>query len=115
MDAKPATLKVIYTPRALRELDENWDWNVEHNGFDQARAYRKFLTGHIDALSANHNEGRTVTPRRDLRFISMTWPKATHSHIAVYQVDLDAATVTVAHVFHSRQNWEQKVKKEKHR
>jgi len=113
--AEPAPLSVIYSPAALNELEENWDWNVEHNGIDQARAYRRFLTDEINALSVKYDDGRRVSTRPDLRFVTMFWSTGGHGHVAVYKVDHGTGTVIVAHVFHTRQNWEEKMKREKRR
>lgn len=112
MDAKSPALAVIYSPTALDELDEIWDWNLEHNGFNQAQAYRQFLLENINSLAVQHNSGRTVATRSDLRFILMKWSTSGYGHVAVYQVDAGAATVTIAHVFHTSQNWRQKLKQE---
>ena len=106
MDAKPPTLRVIYAPTALYELDEIWNWNLDANGIGQAKAYVTFLRGHMDALSVDYAGGKTVSVRPDLQFITMRWRKGGHGHIAVYQIDLREQTLTIAHVFHTRKNWE---------
>lgn len=110
--AKTQQLAIVFSRVALRELNEIWDWNVERNGQQQASAYIDFLRQHISALAKGYERGRAVSTRPDLRFISIQWPKAKHKHIAVYHIDLQAQQVIIAHVFHSRQNWEQTLEEE---
>lgn len=113
MDAEPQPLELIYAPVALREIDEIWDWNLENNGYEQAQAYVAFLRDRISSLVTEHQSHVALIGRPDLRFMVMKWSAGGHSHIAVYKVNLDRGTVTIAHVFHTRQNWKQALKKEK--
>ena len=113
MGRKPQALRVIFSPTALKELNEIWEWNLDKNGFNQAKAYLAFLRGHFDALRTEYPHGRTVSTRPDLQFVTMRWSQGGHGHIAVYQIDSASGVLTIAHVFHTRQNWEQTLKRER--
>ena len=49
---------VDYTPEALANLDEIWDWNAERYGNVHADTYLEFLRNRTDRLSADHASGR---------------------------------------------------------
>jgi plasmid stabilization system protein ParE len=111
MDAKPQPLRIVYAPSALAELDEIWNWNLERNGFNQAQAYLTFLRSEVDALGTDYERGREVSTRPELRYVTLRWSGRGHGHVVVYQIDLPRNRVIVAHVFHTRQNWEQHLKR----
>jgi plasmid stabilization system protein ParE len=107
---KRPTLTVVYAATALKELDEIWDWNDEHYSSDHADKYIEFLERHIDALSTDHRQGKQVGSRPELSYILIRRKSKGHGHIAVYSVD--KTQVNVFHVFHSAQDWQNKLPEE---
>jgi plasmid stabilization system protein ParE len=53
-------MTVDYTPEALANLDEIWDWNAEHYGWFHADSYVEFLRIRTDRLSTEHPGGKPV-------------------------------------------------------
>src|SRR5579863_7129120 len=107
---KPPALTVVYAAKALKELDEIWDWNNKHYSSDHADEYIEFLERYIDALSTDHRRGKQVSVRPALTYILIRRKSKGHGHIAVYSVD--EARVNVLHVFHTAQDWQAKLKEE---
>lgn len=107
---KRPTLTVVYAAKALKELDEIWDWNDERHGSDHADQYVEFLERQIDALSSDHRLGKQVGFRPELSYILIRRKSKGHGHIAVYGVD--EMRVNVLHVFHTAQDWQSKLKEE---
>ena len=104
-------MTVVYAAKALKELDEIWDWNQQHYGSEHADQYIEFLERHIDALSTDHPRGKQVGSRPELSYILIRRKSGGHGHIAVYGVD--ETQVNVLHVFHSAQDWQTKLIEEK--
>ncbi len=101
-------MKVIYARAAVSELDEIWMWNLEHHGLTQAQAYITFIQDQIESLSDHPFIGPALSTRSDLRYLVMKWNSAGHGHVAVYTIDQDDENIIIAHVFHTRQNWQKK-------
>lgn len=97
-------MPVIYAPAALEELDAVWDWNEKHYGRSRAADYVDFLERRIDALSENHQRGRTVESRPEYRYILIRRKAQGHGHVAVYRCD--DKEIHVLHVFHTAQDWQ---------
>jgi len=104
---KRPTLTVVYAAKALKELDEIWDWNRRHYSSDHADQYIEFLQRHIDALCTDHRHGKQVGSRPDLSYILIRRKSKGHGHLAVYSAD--ETQVNVLHVFHSAQDWQNKL------
>ena len=100
-------LPVIYSDEALTEINEIADWNEETYNRAHARSYIRFLERHIDALSKDFARGKPIVNRPDLRYIRIQKKSKAHGHVAVYIFD-DRA-VTVVHVFHTSQDWENRL------
>ncbi len=109
MGGNPKPLTVIYSPTALRDLDEIWEWNSHQYGPNRANGYIRFLTDQISKISENSDLGRPVNTRPDLRFLTMKIRPRGHGHVAVFRVDNSLETVVIAHIFHTRQNWEDSI------
>ena len=113
MEAKSSPLEIVYSLDALAELEEIWEWNAEHNGVHQAHAYRLFLKEQIEKLKLEPKLGGMVQDRDDLRYLLMMWSSKGYGHLAVYHLDEKARTITIAHIFHTSQNWPSKLGKRK--
>jgi len=103
-------LPVIYANNAIRELEVIADWNEKTYSRAHAKSYIAFLEQHIDALAKNHAKGRPVSSRPDLRYIEIRRKTGGYSHFAIYSVGDQA--VNLLHVFHSSQDWENKLAEE---
>jgi len=104
MESAPR-LTVAYSPVALAELEEIWEWNIERQCARQAREYRRFLLAEINELGASFDLGRLVTSRPYLRFVTIRWRTGGHGQVVVYRVGKEAAVVTIAYIFHTRKDW----------
>jgi plasmid stabilization system protein ParE len=100
-------VKVVITPQAEMDLAEIWEWNAQDRGVRHADRYLVFLKKAIYALSNPLVKGRSVPARQDLSFIIIKRRAKGHGHIAVYSVQ--GNEVIVAHVFHTSQDWENKL------
>lgn len=100
-------LTVIYSATALGDLDEIWDWNAKTHGPGHAAQYIEFLEQHINALSRDYGTGQVVSARPDLRYLIIRRKNRGHGHVAVYR--FDDHTVSILHVFHTAQDWRNKV------
>ena len=69
MARKALKLKVVITPRALRDLEGIWDYNAEHRGVPQADAWDAFLRAKIRRLAVGYGKGRPVEYFPDLKHI----------------------------------------------
>jgi plasmid stabilization system protein ParE len=105
-----ARLTVIYADDALREIDEIADWNEKTYGRALSSEYVQFLRRHIEALAKEFEKGKPVSTRADLRHIRIQKRSKAYGHVAVYI--FDDQVVTVVHVFHTSQDWENKLAKE---
>jgi len=63
---KRRTLTVIYATKAIKQLDEIWDWNERHYSLDHAKRYIQYLEQHIDTLSDAYEQGKLISSRPDL-------------------------------------------------
>jgi len=100
-------LPVIYADDALREIDKIADWNEETYSRAHARDYIRFLERHIDSLAKEFEKGNPVSTRPDLHYIRIQKRSKAYGHVAVYIFDDQA--VTIVHVFHTSQDWENKL------
>ena len=104
---KRRTLTVVYAIKALRQLDEIWDWNEQTYGPEHADKYIEFLERHIDALNSEFERGKHVGAMPELRYVLIRRKSRGHGHLAVYKIKEEM--VHVLHVFHSAQDWENKL------
>lgn len=103
-----AQLPVSYALEAQRELDEIAEWNAKHYGSDHAARYIDFLQSQIEQLCQDSKRSHVVPLRLKLRYVMIRRRKTSgHGHIAIYRQDDDA--IYVLHVFHSAQDWQQRL------
>jgi plasmid stabilization system protein ParE len=104
---KAKALPVVYAAAARNELDEIWDWNEKTYGRRHAANYIEFLDTQIESLGTEHLKGRSVGTRPDLRYLSIKLRQRGHGHVVVYSVDQQA--VNILHVFHTAQDWQNRL------
>ena len=102
-------MNVVYTPVALNELDEVWDWNARRHDANHATEYIRFLKDGIANLSREPTSGSVVEADADLRYINLKRRSKADGHVVVYRVDDAAQTVRVLHVFHTKQDWQSRL------
>jgi|SRR5579859_5549837 len=110
MASEQQPLAIAYSPAALEELDEIWRWNAERYSPAHADAYVSFLQSRIERLAHDHDRGRRITGREDLRYIIILRRPKSHGHVAVYSVH--ECEVFILHVFHTAQDWGRKLRDE---
>ena len=99
---------VDYTPQALANLDEIWDWNAEQYGRVHANSYVEFLQRRTDRLSTDHAHGKPVPTNSKLYYRVIQRKKKRYGHIVVYEVN-DDDVVRVLRYFHTAQDWQNKL------
>jgi plasmid stabilization system protein ParE len=110
MAPKQPRLAVILAADAIDQLDEIWRWDANRYNPDHATNYGIFLKKTIDALDRNYAKGKRFGRRPDLRYIQIRRRTGGFAHRAVYSVDENI--VNVLHVFHSAEDWENKLAEE---
>src|SRR5690349_15666904 len=104
---KKLILPVVISPTVLDELHGVWLWNAEHYSPAHADAYLAFLKKHIYGLGRRFGQGKTVRSRPDLRYITIRRSVKGHGHVTVYH--FDDKQIDVLHVFHTAQDWQNKL------
>jgi plasmid stabilization system protein ParE len=104
------TLNVVYSAKALKRLDEIWDWNAEHYGLDHADDYTSFLERRIDALEHEYERGIRVASRPEFRFVLIRRRSRRRGHLAVYRIKQNR--IDILHIFHSAEDWQAKLAEE---
>ena len=95
---------VVYADEVYEELYDIWLYNAERRSENDATDYEAFLIRGIDSLAETHPFGRPVDGFPRLRSMAFRRNPRGDGHLAVYEVDPAAETVTVLHVFHTKQN-----------
>ena len=83
---------------------------MKDKGIRRADSYLQFLKKSILALSRTYAKGRVVPSRPDFRFVTFEQSSRGHGHIPVYMIE--GNEVVVLHVFHTSQDWENKLVEE---
>lgn len=96
-------LSVVYSARALRDLNHILLYNLEKQGEIQAIKYIAFLEGRIASLASNYDRGKIVQSAPSYRYLLVKRHRKGDGHIAVYQV---TTQVEVLRIFHTKQDWE---------
>jgi plasmid stabilization system protein ParE len=87
-----------------------WLWNAKDRGRRHADEYIEFLKRSISELSVTYAKGRPVSALTNHRFILIKRRAKGNGHVAVYTID--DYEVTVLHVFHTAQDWQNKLAEE---
>jgi plasmid stabilization system protein ParE len=112
MARRKPLLTVIVAPEAEDELDEIYRYNISERGLTVASRYVTFLKTRIASLALDYDEGQTVQNQTDLRYLVLKqrMRRWKDGHIAVYNINEKIATVEVLHIFHTKQDWESRLK-----
>jgi len=102
-------LNVVVSPKAASDLDQIYRYNAKKRGLTPADRYIAFLRTKIASLAIDYDEGKPVEVRPNLRYLLMKKRSGGDGHIAVYRIEDATATVRVLHVFHTKQDWENKL------
>ena len=95
---------VVYADEVYEELYGIWRYNAERRTANQATDDEAFLIRGIDSLADMHPFGRPVDGFPRLRSMAFRRNPRGDGHLADDEVDPAAETVTVLHVFHTKQN-----------
>jgi plasmid stabilization system protein ParE len=106
---KKSKLKVLIAPRAERHLNAIYSYNLESRELLEADRYIAFLYSKIDSLSTQWLQGRAVGARPNLLYIVAKIRASGDGHIIVYTIHLEAETLEIIGVFHTKQDWQGKM------
>ena len=111
MASRKPVLIVQYSPRAERQLEEIYTYNLDTRGLAAADRYISFLKSKIAHLSTDYANGRPILTRPNLRYVLMKLRsgKWTDGHVVVYQVVEATKTVDIWFIFHTKQDWESRL------
>lgn len=109
MGVDPARFQVVYARQALNELEEIWNWNATRYGGRHATEYVLFLESEISGLATEYLDGKVVEVNPSLRFLTIKRRSKVDGHVVVYRIDKDSQTVRVLHLFHTKQDWQNKI------
>ncbi len=110
MASQKPPLTVIRSPAAIDELNDIWRWNAERYSLPHADEYLLYLTDSIADLSHDHLAGKTISARPNLRYILVRRRASGHGHVVAYR--FDDKEVRILHIFHTAQDWENKLQEE---
>ena len=97
-------MRVSLSPEAEDDLWSIWSFNVDRYGSSRANDYVSFIRRGIGALVTDHPFGHPVEGFPRLRSTAFRRNPRGDGHLAVYEVDSTAGTVTVLRVFHTKQD-----------
>jgi plasmid stabilization system protein ParE len=103
-------LTVILAPTAIDELHGIWRWNAGNYSVTHADGYILYLRQKIVELAGIYAKGKAVSTRPDLHHIIIRRRNRGHGHVVVY--NFNQQEVHVLHVFHTAQNWPNKLAEE---
>ena len=100
-------LTVDFTPEALQDLVQIWEWNADHRGKEHASRYVYFLRSETAELAEQTNPGRVIPNRDTYRYATLRWSSQGHGHVVVFEIL--GAVLRVLRYFHTAQDWENKL------
>ena len=107
------SLAVFLAPSAKEEIANIWRYNAERYNYDHAEAYEAFLVSGIEALSVDYGRGRPVVGCAELRAATIKRRARGGGHMVIYEADLEAGTLNVLHIFHTKQDVEGRLRRER--
>lgn len=107
MARTPRELTLDYTPEALQDLDEIWEWNAGQRGKAHADRYISFLKSETARLAARRNPGRPVEKREGYRYETIRRRSQGYGHVAIFE--RLGSVLRVLRYFHTSQDWENKL------
>ncbi len=109
MASRKPHLTVSLSRAVENELDEIYRYSIGKHGQKTADRYIALLEEKIYGLATEHHRGKTVGANPGLRYLVIKKRSSGDGHLAVYRVDEAAVTVRVLFVFHTKQDWENKL------
>jgi plasmid stabilization system protein ParE len=109
MARRKAILVVEITATADRDLMLIWDFNAQTRGHLEADRWDSFLRTTIEKLTTDYDRGRSVGNAPEIRFITARKRPKAHGHIVVFQIDYEAMRIRILHIFHTSQDWQNKL------
>ncbi|MEQ1932482.1 MAG: type II toxin-antitoxin system RelE/ParE family toxin [Fimbriimonadaceae bacterium] len=108
---KPS-LRVTVSAAVSVALKQIWWYDASHRGLSQANRYEMFLRKRIGLLATDYDRGRPVGADPNLRYQVLKLRSKGDGHVIVYRVDLLAKEVDLLHIFHTKQDWREKLDNE---
>jgi len=109
MAGRKPVLTVTLSRAADNELDRIYRYTLGEHGLGAADRHMALLQAKMASLSTDYNKGKSVMGWPDLRYLLMKKRNSGDGHIAVYRIDEASATVEVWFIFHTKQDWENKL------
>jgi len=92
-------MRFIVSPRARADIDDIWNYTVEHWGDRQAEIYLRLVKAAVEAVATDPKIGRTCD---DVRRGYRKYPVG--SHVLFYRVT--ATAIVVVRILHRRMDVE---------
>ena len=92
-------MRFIVSPRAEADIDDIWNYTIEHWGEQQAEIYLRLIKAAVEAVATDPKVGRTCD---DVRPGYRRYPVG--SHVLFYRVT--ATAVVVVRILHRRMDVE---------
>ncbi len=92
-------MRFIVSPRARTDIDDIWNYTVEHWGERQAEIYIRLVKAAVEAVVKDPKVGRTCD---DVRLGYRRYPVG--SHVLFYRVTAEA--IVVVRILHRRMDVE---------
>ncbi len=100
-------LPILYALEAQLDLNEIAVWNEERYGSEHAARYIDYLQSQIEERCQDSKKNHAVPALPGLQYVLVRRKSAAHGHIAIFRRDEHA--INVVHVFHSAQDWQQRL------
>ena len=107
MARKKSSLTVRLTDTAIKMLGQVWVWNATQYGESHAEAYESFLKTRISKFPEMLGIASRVPHREGFLYLQVRKSSRGFGHIVVFSVD--AQSLNILAVYHSRQNWQEDV------
>ena len=78
-------------------------------GPSRADRYITFLNSRILRLATDYDLGGPVEENLQARYLVIQKRSGGDGHVAIYQVDLANSVVSITHIFHTKQDWRNKL------
>ncbi|RYG39667.1 type II toxin-antitoxin system RelE/ParE family toxin [bacterium] len=75
----------------------------------EADRYNEFLQWGLENLLEEPEQGQEIAEHRGLRRLTLRLRSGGHGHIVVHRVDTSEQTIRILRIFHTAQDWQQKL------
>src|SRR4051812_32078526 len=111
MEGEESKLTVLFSPSAIMDLDEIWEWNARHYGIDRAERYASLLLNETAKLATASYIGNSVPAAPRFNYLVIRRKRKGHGHLAVYERVGDV--IHVLRYYHTAQDWQRRFFDEK--